>query len=157
MQKIKKLKNKKKIGFTCGAFDLTHAGHYLMFKECKDNCDYLIVGLEIDPSVDRSDKNKPIQTLKERRIQLEACKYINEIVIYKTEVGLYHLLQKLNPDVRFMGIDWKNKSNYSRDRLPNMKVIYNSRNHNHSSSNLRKRIIEAELPKQEQFLLKVHH
>jgi len=142
-----KLEGAKKIGFTCGAFDLTHAGHYLMFKECKQNCDYLIVGLQIDPSVDRADKNRPVQTLKERKIQLEACKYIDAIKLYDTELGLYHLLKKINPDVRFMGIDWKNKPNYSRDRLPNMKVIYNSRNHAYSSTNLKKRVKNASLKK----------
>jgi glycerol-3-phosphate cytidylyltransferase len=135
---------KYKVGFTAGAFDLTHAGHYLMFKECKERCEYLIVALEVDPSVDRPDKNKPIQSLKERRIQLEACKYINKILVYKREEGLYKLLKKIKPDVRFMGADWKNKPNYSRDLLPEMKVIYNSRNHSYSSSSLRKRIFEAE-------------
>ena len=135
------LKDKKKIGFTCGAMDLLHAGHVLMLKECREQCDYLIVGLEIDPSVDRPDKNKPIETLEERKIQLEGCRYVDEVVIYDTEIGLYNLLKELNPDVRFMGADWKNKENYSRDRLPEIKVIYNSRNHNYSSSELRKRIL----------------
>ena len=141
----KKIKNK--IGFTCGAFDLTHAGHYLMFKECKDQCDYLIVGLQTDPSIDRPDKNKPVQTVEERRIQLEACKYIDEVMEYNTEKDLYHLLLNLHDknkiNIRFMGADWKGKPNYSRDLLPQIKVIYNSRNHNYSSSNLRKRIIES--------------
>jgi glycerol-3-phosphate cytidylyltransferase len=135
-----KIKKKYKVGFTCGAFDLTHAGHYLMFKECKSKCEYLIVGLQVDPSVDRSYKNKPVQSLKERKIQLESCKYVDEIVLYRTEIGLYKLLSKLKIDVRFMGADWKNKPNYSRDLLPNMKVVYNSRTHKYSSSSLRKRV-----------------
>ncbi len=139
---MKKNTKKKIIGFTCGAFDLTHAGHYLMFEEVKKKCDFLVVGLQIDPSVDRENKNKPIQSLKERLIQLNACKYIDKIIIYKTEIGLYHLLKKLNPDIRFMGIDWKNKQNYSRDNLPEIKVVYNSRSHNYSTTNLRKRIVE---------------
>ena len=134
-------------GFTCGAFDLTHAGHYLMFEEIKNQCDYLIVGLQVDPSVDRKDKNKPVQSFKERMIQLKSCRYIDEIVTYKTEKGLYYLLKKVNPDIRFLGKDWENKPNYSRDHLPNMKVIYNSRDHNYSTSELRKRIIEEELKK----------
>ena len=138
-------KTKKIIGFTCGAFDLTHAGHYLMFEECRTQCDYLIVGLEIDPSVDRKDKNKPVQSLKERMIQLKTCRYIDKIMIYKSEKDLLRLLKKVNPDIRFMGADWKNKSNYSRDLLPDMKVIYNSRNHNYSTSSLRKRIFKEEL------------
>ena len=140
-------KKKKIIGFTCGAFDLTHAGHYLMFEEIKNQCDYLIVGLQVDPSVDRKDKNKPVQSFKERMIQLKSCRYIDEIVTYKTEKGLYYLLKKVNPDIRFLGKDWENKPNYSRDHLPNMKVIYNSRDHNYSTSELRKRIIEEELKK----------
>lgn len=127
-------------GFTCGAMDLLHAGHVLMLKECRAQCDYLIVGLEIDPSVDRPDKKKPIETMEERRIRLEGCRYVDEIVIYKDEVDLYHLLKKINPDVRFMGADWKRKPNYSRDKLPDMKVIYNSRDHKFSSSSLRARI-----------------
>ena len=133
---------KKILGFTCGAFDLTHAGHYLMFAEVRKKCDYLIVGLQKDPSVDRKNKNKPVQSLKEREIQLKACKYIDKIVYYKTEIGLYYLLKKIKPDVRFIGIDWKDKPNYSRDKLTEIKVIYNSRNHNYSTTNLRRRIIE---------------
>ncbi|OGI71467.1 hypothetical protein A3B84_01755 [Candidatus Nomurabacteria bacterium RIFCSPHIGHO2_02_FULL_35_13] len=136
------MKRKKKIGFTCGAMDLLHAGHILMLKECKEQCDFLIVGLEIDPSIDRPEKKKPIETLKERKIRLEGCKYVDKIITYTDEIDLFNLLKKLNLDIRFMGADWKNKPNYSRDRLPEMKVIYNSRNHNYSSSNLRKRIIE---------------
>ena len=142
---MKNKKNKKIIGFTCGAIDLTHAGHHLMFEEVKMKCDFLVVGLQIDPSVDRKDKNKPIQSLKERHIQLKACKYIDKIILYKTEIGLYHLLKKLKPDIRFMGADWKNNQNYSRDKLPEIKVVYNSRNHNYSTTNLRRRIIDAHL------------
>jgi glycerol-3-phosphate cytidylyltransferase len=136
------MKREKIIGFTCGAFDLTHAGHYLMFEEVRKKCDYLIVGLQTDPSIDRKNKNKPVQSLKERLIQLKACKYIDKIIIYKNEIDLYKLLKKLRPNIRFMGTDWKNKPNYSRDKLPGMKVIYNSRNHNYSSTNLRKRILK---------------
>ncbi|MDD5721132.1 MAG: adenylyltransferase/cytidyltransferase family protein [Candidatus Pacebacteria bacterium] len=131
----------KIIGFTCGAMDLLHAGHVLMLKECKEQCDYLIVGLEIDPSIDRPYKKKPIEILEERMIRLQGCKYVDEIVVYNTEIGLYNLLKKINPDIRFMGADWKYKPNYSRDLLPNMKVIYNSRDHNFSSSDLRRRIL----------------
>ena len=114
-----------------------------MLKECREQCDFLIVGLEIDPSVDRPNKKKPVETVEERMIRLEGCKYVDKIIIYTDEVDLYNLLKKLNPDIRFMGADWKGKPNYSRDKLPEMKVIYNNRNHNYSSSNLRKRIIES--------------
>jgi glycerol-3-phosphate cytidylyltransferase len=116
------------VGFTCGSMDFLHTGHLLMLKECKEQCDFLIVGLQTDPTIDRPEKNKPIETLKDRVIRLESCKYVDKIVTYDTEVDLYNLLKKLNPDIRFMGADWKNKPNYSRDRLPDMKVIYNTRN-----------------------------
>ncbi len=134
-----KNKTKKIIGFTCGAFDLTHAGHYLMFKENKEKCDFLIVGLQTDPSIDRKDKNKPIQTIKERLIQLTSCKYIDKIIVYKTEADLIKLLKKINPDIRFLGMDWKGK-NFTGKELP-IKVIFNSRNHNYSTSNIRNKII----------------
>ena len=90
------------IGFTAGAMDLLHAGHVLMLKECREQCDFLIVALQIDPSVDRPDKKKPIETLAERMIRLEGSRYVDKIVTYNSEVGLYRLLKKLNPDVRFM-------------------------------------------------------
>ena len=95
-----------------------------------------------DPSLDRLYKNKPVQTLKERKIQLEACKYIDKIVKYDTEKDLLRLLKKINPDVRFVGADWKGKR-FTGDDLP-IKVIFNSRNHNFSSANLRERVARAE-------------
>jgi len=125
-------------GFTCGAFDLLHAGHVLMFKECKENCDYLVVGLQSDPSIDRKEKNKPIETLEERIIKLNGSKYIDEILIYDTEKDLYKMLQDLKPDIRFVGEDYKGKS-FTGDGLPT-KIHFNSRNHNYSSTNLRERI-----------------
>ena len=141
------MKNGKKkiIGFTCGAFDLLHAGHYLMFKEAKSKCNYLIVGLQIDPSTTSASyrgkkKHKPIETIKERKIKLQGCKYIDKIVLYHTETDLYNLLKKLKPDVRFLGADWKGK-NYTGKDLP-IKIIFNSRNHHYSSTNLIKRIIK---------------
>lgn len=136
-----------KIGFTCGAFDLCHAGHMLMFKECKDHCDFLIVGLHTDPTLDRPEKNKPIQTLEERRIQLEAIRYIDKIITYDTEKDLYEILSK-NPhkiNVRIIGSDWKGKPFTGHD-LP-LETVFNSRSHSYSSSNLRKRINEAEIAK----------
>lgn len=134
-------KQKGIIGFTCGAFDITHAGHYLMFKECREQCDFLIVGLQVNPNVDRKNKHKPVQTLKERRIQLEACKYIDKIITYKTEKDLVELIKDLKPDIRFLGADWKGKD-FTGKNLPT-KVVFNSRNHNYSSSALRDRIIKA--------------
>ena len=133
-----------KKGFTCGTFDLCHAGHVLMFKECKQFCDYLIVGLQTDPTLDRHDKHKPIQSLEERQIQLEAIKYIDEIVIYATEKDLYELLAKneLGIDVRILGEDWKGK-HFTGDDLP-IETVFNSRSHTYSTSDLRQRILNAE-------------
>lgn len=127
-------------GFTCGAFDLCHSGHLIMFEECKKQCDYLIVGLHTDPTIDRPEKNKPIQTIFERYMQLRACKFIDEIIPYDTEEDLYNLLVSIKPDIRFMGADWQGKPNYSRDKLPEMKIFYNDRKHSFSSSSLRHRI-----------------
>jgi glycerol-3-phosphate cytidylyltransferase len=126
-------------GFTCGAFDLLHAGHVLMLKEIRGQCDFLIVGLHTDPTLDRPEKNKPIETIEERRIRLEACKYIDKIIEYDTELDLYELLKNLKPDIRFIGEDWKGK-HFTGDDLP-IKIIFNSRGHDYSSSNLRQRII----------------
>lgn len=125
-------------GFTCGAFDITHAGHYLMFEECKKNCDILIVGLQTNPHIDRPEKHIPIQTIEERRIQVEACKWVDKVYIYETEEDLLTLLQDLKPDIRFLGEDHKDKP-FTGDELT-VKIVYNSRNHNYSSSNLIERI-----------------
>ena len=133
-------------GFTCGTFDLLHAGHILMFKEIRNQCDFLVVGLQIDPSTtDESyrgkKKHKPIETIEERKIKLEGCKYIDQIILYDTEADLFNLLKELKPDVRFLGADWKDK-HFTGEDLP-IKVIFNSRDHNYSSSNLRKRILNV--------------
>ena len=99
------MKNDKKVGVTVGAFDLCHAGHILMFKEAREVCEYFIVGLQSDPTIDRPEKNKPIMSLKERRIILEAVKYIDEIFEYDTEAQLYDILKKneLGIDIRIIG------------------------------------------------------
>ena len=132
-----------KTGFTCGAFDLLHAGHILMFKEAREQCDYLIVGLQTDPSIDRPDKHKPIQSVEERRIVLEGIRYIDEIFEYKTEKDLYKFLSSAQDsiDVRIVGADWKGKEFTGHD-LP-IKIYFNSRNHNYSSSELRERIKDS--------------
>lgn len=129
-----------KKGFTCGAFDLLHPGHILMLKEVRSQCDFLIVGLQKDPSIDRPEKNAPIETIEERIIRLEACKYIDEIIIYESESDLFDILKELKPDIRFIGDDWKGKIFTGQD-LP-IKVIFNTREHNYSSSNLRDRILK---------------
>ncbi len=133
------MKNSKKTGFTCSCFDLLHAGHILMLKDAKKQCDYLIVGLQIDPTLDRpKEKNKPIQSLEERKIQLEAIKYIDKIVIYKTEKELYSILCDIMPDIRILGSDYTNKK-FTGQNLK-IKTYYHKRNHNFSTSNLRKKI-----------------
>ena len=132
----------KIVGFTCSCFDLLHAGHILMLEDSKKQCDYLIVGLQSDPTIDRPDtKNKPVQSLKERQIQLEAIKYIDEIVIYNTENELYDLLKEINPDIRILGSDYKNKS-FTGDDL-SIKIYYHNRNHKFSTTNLRERIVNS--------------
>ena len=135
------------IGFTCSCFDLLHAGHLIMLQDAKSKCDKLIVGLQTDPSVDRKYKNKPIQSLEERRIQLEAVKYIDEIITYKTERDLKKLIIDLNPDVRILGSDWKGKQ-FTGDDLP-IEIYFHKRNHNYSTTNLRKKIwnLENEIQK----------
>ena len=131
--------SKGKIGFTCSCFDLLHAGHILMLKDAKEQCDYLIVGLQTDPTLDRPEKNKPIQSQKERYIQLEAVKYVDDIFVYDTEASLLDLLKLVKPDVRILGSDYEGKS-FTGDNL-NIPIYYHERNHNYSSSGLRKKII----------------
>lgn len=128
------------IGFTCGSFDLLHAGHVIMLKEVKAQCDFLIVALQTDPSLDRPNKHKPIETVEERIIRLKGCKYVDKVVTYDTEFDLFNLLKDLKPDVRFIGEDWKGEK-YTGWELP-IKVIFNSRKHDYSSSNLISRICE---------------
>ena len=109
-----------KIGFTCGAFDLLHAGHVVMLKEAKQNCDYLIVGLQTDPTLDRQEKNKPIQSMYERYIQLQAIKYIDEIIPYDTEKSLLDLLESTPINIRFVGEDYENRSFTGEYKSPHL-------------------------------------
>lgn len=127
-----------KIGFTCSCFDLFHAGHVMMLKEAKTQCDYLIVGLQTDPTIDRPHKNKPIQSILERYIQLDACKYVDHIVPYATEKDLRDLLTSYPIDVRIIGEEYKDQRFTGYD-LP-MAVYFNSRQHSFSSTELRSRI-----------------
>lgn len=132
-----------KRGITFGAFDVLHAGHCLMLEEAKEQCDYLIVGLQRDPSITPAEyrgkkKNKPIQTIEEREIQLKANRNVDEIVFYDTEEDLYDLLLKIKPDIRIIGPDWKGKKFTGWD-LP-IEIYFNSRNHSYSSTELRERI-----------------
>jgi glycerol-3-phosphate cytidylyltransferase len=126
-----------KIGFTCGAFDLLHAGHVVMLKECKDNCEYLIVGLQTDPSIDRKTKNKPIQSMYERYMQLQAIKYIDQIIPYDTEDSLIDLLESTYIDIRFVGEDYQGK-NFTGEGWG--ETYYTSRKHSFSTTTLRDRV-----------------
>jgi glycerol-3-phosphate cytidylyltransferase len=126
------------IGFTCGAFDLLHTGHVVMLKEAKNNCDYLIIGLQTDPSVDRQEKNRPIQSIYERFIQLSAIKFVDEIIPYDTEQSLLDLLESTPIDIRFIGEDYKKKQ-FTGDYLP-IRVFYTNRKHTFSTTKLRNEI-----------------
>lgn len=151
--KIKDLKQENtRIGIVFSSFDLLHAGHIAMLAEAKNHCDYLIAGLQTDPTIDRPDtKNKPVQTIVERQIQLAATRFVDEIVIYQTEKDLEDLLLILPVDVRILGIEYADKNFTGKDicKKRNIELIYNGRDHSFSSSNLRKRVAEAEKEKNE--------
>ena len=134
-----------KIGFTCGSFDLLHAGHAMMLEEAKSYCDHLIVAIQSDPTLDRKTKNKPVQAYEERITMLKAIKYVDEITYYDTEADLYELLKRLKPNVRIVGADWQGKEFTGHDL--DIPVVFNSRNHSYSTSELRRRVYEAELAK----------
>ena len=134
--------SEERVGIVASCFDLFHAGHILMLMEAKDHCDRLIVALQSDPSVDRPDKNKPVQALSERYIQLEACKYVDQIVPYDTEADLYNLLAGYDWDVRFLGMDYFHRTEFTGSDL-DIPIHYCSRRHNYSSSGLRERILKA--------------
>lgn len=145
---IKKLKAEgKRIGITFSTFDMLHAGHIAMLSEAKNHCDYLIAGLQTDPTIDRPDsKNPPVQSIVERQIQLAACRYVDEVVVYQTEQDLVDLLLILPVDVRILGVEYENtrfsgeEECYKRD----IKIVFNGRDHSFSSSSLRKRVAHAE-------------
>jgi glycerol-3-phosphate cytidylyltransferase len=129
---------KIKRGVTASTFDLLHAGHILMLKEAKSVCDYLIVALQVDPTIDRSHKNKPIQSYYERWVQLSAVKYVDEIIPYSTEYELDTILQNYEIDIRILGDEYKDKQ-FTGCYLP-MEYHYNKRTHGYSSTELRERI-----------------
>ncbi len=130
------------IGITCSSFDLFHAGHVKMLEEAKEHCDYLIVALQTDPTIDRPEKNKPIQSVVERYIQLNACKWVDEIVPYTTEEDLADIFASFKLDVRIIGEEYRNRRFTGRTECETrgIEIIYNSRDHNWSSSELRNRI-----------------
>ena len=140
-----------KIGFTCSTFDLLHAGHVSMLQEAKTQCDYLIVGLQNDPTLDRATKNKPIQSIIERQMQLRGNKYVDEIWVYNTEKDLEDLLLTLPLNVRILGVEYEGKEFTGREicHKRNIGLYFNGRDHSFSSSSLRKRVYAAEKEKNE--------
>ena len=133
-----------KKGITFGAFDLFHAGHVLMLQEAKTVCDYLIVCIQTDPSIDRKSKNIPVQSLIEREIQVTACKYVDEVLVYETEADLLKILEETDWDVRILGDEYKDKEFTGRDEYLD-KCYFNKRPHTFSSSELRGRVADKEL------------
>jgi glycerol-3-phosphate cytidylyltransferase len=141
----------KPVGFTCSTFDLLHAGHILMLAECKQICDYLIVGVQSDPTIDRpGTKNKPVQSIVERYVQLSAVKFVDEIIVYNTEKDLEDMLMFLPISVRIIGEEYKDKDFTGKQICEDrgIKVWYNSRSHRFSSSELRQRTYQSEMNKQ---------
>ncbi len=130
-----------KVGFTCSTFDLLHAGHIQMLREAKEQCDYLIVGLQTDPTVDRPEKNKPIQTLVERYTQLKAVGYVDEIIPYQTEQDLEDILSMYHIDIRVLGVEYKDKDFTGKSicQKRGIDLYFNKRDHRFSSSYVRKR------------------
>jgi len=150
--KVKDLKAKGlKIGITFSTFDLLHAGHIAMLAEAKNHCDYLICGIQTDPTIDRPDsKNPPVQSIVERQIQLSAVRYVDETVVYQTEKDLEDILLTLPIDVRILGIEYAEKEFTGRDICYDraIELVFNKRDHSFSSSNLRKRVAHAEMIKE---------
>jgi len=132
----------RKTGFTCSCFDLFHAGHIMMLKEAKSVCDYLIVGLQTDPTIDRPEKNKPIQSVFERYVQLMACRYVDEVVVYATEKDLLDILHSYPIEVRIIGDEYRDRDFTGKD-LANIETYYNSRKHSFSTTELRNRVIDS--------------
>ena len=148
---IRKLKEDgKTIGITFSTFDMLHAGHIAMLAEAKNHCDYLIAGLQTDPTIDRPNtKNKPVQSIVERQIQLAACRYVDEVVVYQTEQDLIDLLLILPLDIRVLGVEYQDKEYTGKKEgaVRNIVPIFNDRDHSFSSSGLRQRVVSAEAHK----------
>lgn len=146
-----------RVGFTCSTFDLFHAGHIMMLKEARTQCDYLIVGLQTDPTIDRpTEKNKPIQSIFERYEQLKACKYVDEILVYATEKDLVDILLSYPIDVRVLGNEYEHKNFTGRNECVErgIQFYFNKRDHSFSTTELRQRVVDAEA---EKFMKKVEN
>ena len=142
-------KNKKIVGITCSTFDLLHTGHIIMLEECKKYCDYLICAIQNDPTIDRPEKNKPVQSIVARYIQLDAVKYVDKIIPYNTEKELIEIFSSIDLDVRIIGEDYKGENFTAKDicQKRDIKIIYNKREHDYSTSNLRNKIYNIEYKK----------
>ena len=149
--RIKELKKQGlKIGITFSTFDLLHAGHIAMLAEARTHCDYLIAALQTDPTIDRPrKKNPPVQSIVERQIQLSTNRNVDEVVVYQTEKDLEDLLLILPVDVRILGIEYADKEFTGKDicKKRGIEIVYNGRDHSFSSSNLRRRVFDAEKSK----------
>jgi len=132
----------ERVGIVASCFDLFHAGHVLMLLEAKENCDRLVVALQSDPTINRPEKNKPIQGMFERFIQVDACQYVDQVIPYDTEDDLYNLLAGYDWDVRFLGDDYRGRTDFTGSDL-DIPIHYCARRHNYSSSGLRSRIENA--------------
>lgn len=139
-----------KVGFTCSTFDLLHAGHVAMLQEARTQCDYLIVGLQNDPTLDRPNKNRPVQSIVERQMQLKGSRYVDEVWVYNTEKDLEDLLLTLPINVRILGVEYEGKEFTGREicHKRGIELYFNGRDHSFSSSSLRRRVYEAEMEKQ---------
>lgn len=135
-----------KVGFTCSTFDLLHSGHIAMLREAKEQCEYLIVGLQIDPSLDRKEKNSPAQTIVERYVQLSAVKYVDEIIVYLTERDLEDILEMFHIDVRILGDEYRDKDFTGKDicKKRGIQLHFNKRDHRFSTSSLRQLVAEKQ-------------
>ena len=136
-----KLGKEPVVGFTCSTFDLFHAGHVVMLQEGKSLCDYLVVGLLTDPTIDRAEtKNKPVQSVMERYLQLAACKYVDEIIPFESEKDLVDLILTINPDIRIVGEEYKGTDHNGVGLCP---IHSNKRRHSFSTTQLRERVLKA--------------
>ena len=133
-----------RVGFTCSTFDLLHAGHVQMLREAKEQCDYLLVGLQMDPSIDRAEKNAPVQSIVERYTQLKGVRYVDEIIPYQTEADLEDILGMYHIDVSVLGEEYRDKTFTGRAIClrRGIELYYNKREHRFSTSDLRKRVCE---------------
>jgi len=141
---------KTTVGFTCSTFDLFHAGHVVMLEEAKRQCEHLIVGIQVDPTLDRpGTKNKPVQSIIERQIQVKACKFVDEVIIYNTEKELEDILMTMPITVRILGEEYKDSEFTGKEICMKRGMIFyfNKREHSFSSTDLRKRVFEAETKK----------